>query len=362
MAATPAVVLGAAEPRAVSVVNRMLQDIDRRLGATAIDAQRAGVRSVPERAKPGSFRVRTVWIALLSITAGVAAAVTWDQWRAPDRTEAPMRAVASNASAPVVVQASLIAAPAPAPAQAAVAPAIAADVVREPDPIAAPVAREPDPISTPSNAGRPAVESFKLALKLSSQAPVAAASPALARAAAPPPLSTARVEKAEVPVRLVAADETVSAARTMWIGGARAGALGTLREALAAAEASQNAAAVMPLARELARLEVADNRPQAAIELLKRMDPVFGADAEALALRGNAEQRLALHADAAQSYLAALRLRPGEGKWMLGAAISLAADGKRDEAQAWVDRARERGAITPAIGPYLQQLGIAPRP
>jgi hypothetical protein len=46
---------------------------------------------------------------------------------------------------------------------------------------------------------------------------------------------------------------------------------------------------------------------------------------------------------------------------MVGAAISLAADGRQAEAQAWVVRARARGAITPPIAAYLQQIGIDPR-
>lgn len=167
-------------------------------------------------------------------------------------------------------------------------------------------------------------------------------------------------QSAATPVRQVAAEETVQVARALWGEGAQGAALATLREALAAAESSRNPAAAATLAREQARLEVAGNRPQAALDLLRRMEPALRGDAEALALRGNAEQRLALHADAAASYLAALRLKPTEGKWMLGAAISLAAGGDLDAAQAWVDQARDRGAITPPIAAYLQQLGIAP--
>jgi tetratricopeptide (TPR) repeat protein len=160
----------------------------------------------------------------------------------------------------------------------------------------------------------------------------------------------------------VAAAETVASARLLWEEGSRAGALATLREALAAAEDSGDREATRALARELAGMELASNRAQAALELLMRLSGLFGGDADALALRGNAQQRLALHAEAADSYLAALRLRPTEGKWMLGAAISLAALGRKAEAQAWVDRARERGAITPPIAAYLQQLGMATRP
>src|SRR6185503_3909972 len=111
-------------------------------------------------------------------------------------------------------------------------------------------------------------------------------------------------------------------------------AVATLADALAAAEAGRNASAIAELARELARLDIAGNRAQAALDLLKRLEAPLAGDADAWALRGNAEQRLALHHDAAVSYLAALRLKPGEGRWMLGAAISLAADGRQAEAQA----------------------------
>ena len=135
-----------------------------------------------------------------------------------------------------------------------------------------------------------------------------------------------------------------------------------LETLLAMAEATRNNRATIVLAQELARLDMADNHAEDALNLLRRLEPVFSEDADAWALRGNAEQRLAMHAEAAQSYLVALRIRPSEGKWMLGAAISLAAIGKLDEAKTWVERARERGAITPTISAYLQQLGIMARP
>ena len=163
------------------------------------------------------------------------------------------------------------------------------------------------------------------------------------------------------PIRQVATDETLAVARTLWANGARTDAMATLREALAAAESARSQRSIAALARELARLEVADNRPQSALDLLRRLEGTLVDDADAWALRGNAEQRLGLHADAAQSYLGALRLKPSEGKWMLGAAISLAAAGRMDEAQSWVEKARERDAVTPTIASYLLQLGIAPR-
>lgn len=161
-----------------------------------------------------------------------------------------------------------------------------------------------------------------------------------------------------VPVRRVAPEETIEAARALWREGAHEAAVTTLREAMAGAQSPGNGAAASQLARELARFEIADNHVQAALDLLKGHEAALHADAEAWALRGNAEQRLALHSDAADSYQMALRLRPGQGKWMLGAAISLAAQGHRGEAQAWVDQAQARGAVTPAIATYLRQLGL----
>ena len=149
------------------------------------------------------------------------------------------------------------------------------------------------------------------------------------------------------------------AARVLWNDGAHAAAIETLRQALAAAEEHRDAAATQPLARELARMLVSENQPQAALDLLKRLESRFIDDADAWSLRANAQQRLGMHVEASESYLGALRLRGGEPRWMLGAAISLAAVGRLDEARLWTERAAERGPIPPSIATYLRQLGVA---
>ncbi len=354
----------------MSVVNRMLQDIDRRLGA-GVEAHRPypDLRSVLPRAKRSPGVGRGAGIVVASIAVGAAVAATWGAWRGWESVTIPVtapKAIAAASPAPAVASTAPAPSPVPVPSEQPAEPAIAA---------AAGSAANPDPQPAAPAAAPRSVESLQLSLKLSAEiadaprAPAAAPRKAeiLAAPAAPRKTEVAVVaapvlRKTEIPVRRVAADETVAVARALWNGGARADALATLREALGVAEASRTFAAVAPLARELARLEVADHRAQVALDLLRRLEGLLGDDADALALRGNAEQRLALHAEAAASYLAALRLRPGEGNWMLGAAISLAAEGKLDEAQGWVDRARERGAITPTIATYLQQLGIAARP
>lgn len=370
----------------MSVVNRMLQDIDQRIGTTAFDARRPvpDVRSLPPRAMGWRRFPWQVGATVILVAAGalVAFGVGGLRWWASDDGAAPPR----RATAPIPAT---VLQPLRPPA-----PAAAAEAARD----AAASQGQPASDAPSPQALREPVESFKLSFDLSplkARPPEAteaqratrtaeAARPAatattdsappaavrrlapVATASAPPvgvrPVEATRMAPASTAVRQVAAGETVASARVMWQEGLRNNAYATLREALAAAEASRDPQATRTLALELARLELAGNRAQAALDLLRRQDALLADDADALALRGNAQQRLVLHGEAAESYLAALRLRPTEGKWMLGAAISLAADGRTEEAQAWANRARDRGAITPPIAAYLQQLGVGTRP
>jgi Flp pilus assembly protein TadD len=210
------------------------------------------------------------------------------------------------------------------------------------------------PITAPSAA--PAVKVPPSAA--STQTATASSAPAGGLA---PPVARDVVTITNVAPRTVAAEDTIRSARAFWADGAKSAAMTTLRDSLSVAEAARNAAAAALLAREIARLDIAENRSQTALDLLKRLESLVGDDADVWALRGNAEQRLGMHAEAAESYLAALRLRPTEAKWMLGAAISMAANGKPDEARVWAERAAERGAVSPTIANYLRQLGVTLR-
>ena len=330
----------------MSVVNRMLHDIDLRRAAAGVDTPKAypDIRSVATHPSHAAPIGRTILIAALFIGSCAAGAIIW--------RESKVRTLENTTSPPQIADAGKGRLQAERPAEV-VLPAEVVPIA--PEPIGKLVAESPAP--------QPSAETLRLSLKLSALAanlPAArlpATAAPVANAVAP---GTTTISRS--PVRQVAADETVQAARGMWNDGSRVGAVATLREALAVAETTHNDRATVVLARELARLDVADNRVEDALNLLRRLEPVFSEDADAWALRGNAEQRLAMHAEAAQSYLAALRIRPTEGKWMLGAAISLAAIGKLDEAKTWAERARERGAITPTISAYLQQLGITAHP
>lgn len=348
----------------MSVVNRMLQDIDRRsLGAApTATGLFSGLQSVaPGGAAPHPKpRAGLVWVGLL-VTCIAAVVTTGWVLNRQDETPVSYRApVQVPVAPPLVARAADV--PAQLPPAVAPAPAPVEPAVQEKPADVAPVAHE-KPTPAPSRAA--ALESFRMSLKLSEpsnpQIAVAVRPASLISTTITPAMTAPASVKGPAPLRQVAEEETVATARALWNGGANADALATLRQALATAESARNTHGVRTLVREMVRFEVTANRPTEALELLRRHEPVLIDDAESWAMRGNAEQRLGLHAEAAQSYLAAQRLAPNEGKWMLGAAISLAALGKTADAQGWVDRARERGTITPTIAAYLEELGIAPR-
>ncbi len=112
------------------------------------------------------------------------------------------------------------------------------------------------------------------------------------------------------------------------------------------------------LARELARMELAQGRVSQALELLTRLEPALSGVADVWALRGNAAQRLGRHSESVAAYLMALKLRPNEARWMLGAAISLAIQGQMAEAAELAEKARAGGALSPEVAAYLRQLGV----
>jgi Flp pilus assembly protein TadD len=377
----------------MSVVNRMLQDIDRRRaaalsqngGGTHAHRDVRGVAKQSDRSRP--LRLPIAWLGLALLIVFFVGLSLWNR-----TTTAPDVAVSN---VPTAATATSAVSPSPNASLGAGSAAVVENRATSTStaPIATIATIEATGSASSTAAARTALqpaERLKLSMQLSAlvaDAPVERAKRATENANVAPsatgtaiaaPLATSPVPSlptaaplttsspgkttiTTVPVRQVASDETITAARQLWSDGARASALTTLRDALAAAESARNQRATAPLARELARLEVADNRPQLALDLLKRLENLLSEDADAWALRGNAEQRLGLHADAAQSHLIALRIRPTEGKWMIGAAISLAALGKLDDAQMWAERARERDAVTPAIAAYLQQLGITGR-
>ena len=165
--------------------------------------------------------------------------------------------------------------------------------------------------------------------------------------------------------RQLAAAEAVASAQTLWNAGSREPAIRLLQDVFLSAERSMAGngsanlgAGVLALVRELTRMQLADARPGAAWDVLVRLEPQLRNEADLWAVRGNAAQRLGRHQDSVLAYTAALQLRPGEQRWMLGAAVSLAAVGKTEAAADMADKAQAVGPIGRDVQAYLRQMGV----
>lgn len=167
------------------------------------------------------------------------------------------------------------------------------------------------------------------------------------------------------PPRQAPAMEALAQAQSLWKGGSHEAAIDLLHEALASTEraylaglAAGNSAMLAALARELARMELAEGRVSQTLTMLARLEPALSGVADVWAIRGNAAQRLGRHQESAAAYAMALKLRPEEPRWMLGAAVSLAAQGQTVAAAELAEKARAGGVLSAEVATYLRQLGV----
>ncbi|MCF8211765.1 MAG: hypothetical protein K9K38_20545 [Rhodoferax sp.] len=164
------------------------------------------------------------------------------------------------------------------------------------------------------------------------------------------------------------ATEVLAQAQSLWTGGNRDAAIDLLRDAVAVAERAAPAgtgangdAVLLPLVRELTRMQVGLARHAAVWDLLTRLEPLLGNQPDLWAIRANTAQRLGRHQDSVHSYMAALQSRPTEQRWLLGAAVSLTALGQLSSAAEMAERARAVGPISKEVQSYLRQMGVAVR-
>lgn len=183
-------------------------------------------------------------------------------------------------------------------------------------------------------------------------------SPDLVRA--PPATSATNVSEARSE-RAGTAD-LAAQAQLLWNNGDRRAALALLHSALLRLEqAAANPGALAQLAREHARMSLAMGQPADALAMLERLEPQLAGVADIWAMRGNAAQRLGQHAQAVAAYQRGLALRPDESRWLLGAAVSLAAMGQTSAAAELAEKARSVKALPPDVANYLRQLGVVVR-
>ena len=300
-------------------------------------------------------------------------------------TTAPAAVVPAAPAIPINSKPAVVVTPEPAPspvqpkAVVVAAPAIPSKIVpRSATPSIAPVlpaaaAKLPKtesvaPTDAPLKIDRPVPLASKPNVT-SNPAVAAPARPVVERPANGAPTAAAAVSEAPTNTsRPSPATEALAQAQSLWNSGAHQEAIGLAREALVTAERTNlaspsagNKSMLASLARELARMEMAQGRVREALEMLTRLEPVLFTNADVWAMRGNAAQRLGRHAESVAAYVMALRLRPNEARWMLAAAISLANQGQMADAAELTERARVGGALTPEVAAYLKQLGVPMR-
>jgi MSHA biogenesis protein MshN len=188
-------------------------------------------------------------------------------------------------------------------------------------------------------------------------------------ASAPSPTLSAALPAHEArvaPVRREASGlELTGQAQRLWSSGSHDAAIELLKDALAVVERAAGSdvmrapsGELIPLVRELARMELAEGQTRQVLDMLKRLEPALSGQADLWAVRANAAQRLGSHQEAIQAYQTALTLRPGESRWMLGTAVSLAARGQTTAALELAEKARATGTVSSDVVAYLRQLGV----
>lgn len=367
----------------MSVINKMLRDLDRRANPSATAqpgpaALRQGTASVsidtlapPQRPAITGARL---WLGLGLLTVAAVSVGGWMWWEsaatAPAVTGA-VSAVAPVVEAPPAVAASSAASVASKVASAAAAPPRAAasgstDVGTEASLASVFLRLEP------SLSARKALD-----VLLSTPAPAASAATPLERPAASPQASKPTTPPSPAPSvtgdstpvlqrQQQAGGDALAQAQALWSSGSRDAAIDLVQQSIAAAERSAKAsgpsangtAVLLPLVREMARMQLAEARFGAVWEMLTRLEPLLGNPPDLWAIRANAAQRLGRHQDSVHAYMMALQSRPDEQRWLLGTAVSLAALGQTSSAAEMAEKARALGPVGKDILAYLRQAGV----
>jgi len=399
----------------VSVINKMLRDLDQRQDAhaptaapaPAVSALRHGTASVAF-GKPATLARTTtrpgLWLGMLALVVASVCAGAWLWWQnqgsatGEDTAARPAATVNLPAAAPAVAASVAFAASAPAdhpaqPVAEASAVAAAPDVAASPAPGATATAmtlrmesslsarRAMDALlSTPPPAAAVAVapaapRTPPPASAVAAPGPVAAPTPASAERpkarapavlAAAAPAQTGDTTAPAIQRQQQAGGDAIAQAQNLWNAGSRDAAIDLVQQSIAAAERSAKAGTtpgasstvLVPLVREMARMQLAEARFGAVWEMLTRLEPLLGNQADLWAIRANAAQRLGRHQDSVHAYMMALQSRPDEQRWLLGTAVSLAALGQTSSAAEMAEKARAIGPVSKDILAYLRQNGV----
>ena len=370
----------------MSLINKMLQDLDARGGQPGPAAVSPEIKPVPspERGFPW---LRVALLGGLVVVLGASGYLAWRMERGVQDGQPAAEVPVDIGGAQVQAQAVT---PAPAPAattaQVPSAPVPALSEAPAPEPAPAQVRDAAPPL--PAVQGAPRPESATTARPIPRGQPPKAEAPA--RQAARPPAATDRA-----PVRPGAAQAPAGRSETVaqraengyrralasLEDGRVTEAIGHLHEALRAnprheaarqtlvgllieakrpEEAMRQLGAALALdpaqpamAMLMARLQLERGSP--GIDTLMRTLPHATANADYRAFLAGALQREERHREAVDHYLAALRLSPQNGVWWMGLGISLQAEKRQQEAAAAFQKALDSGNLSAELQGFVER-------
>ncbi|MCD2516505.1 tetratricopeptide repeat protein [Massilia sp. G4R7] len=335
----------------MSLINKMLQDLDARGGQPGHAASAPEIRPVPapERAFPW---LRVALIAGLVAVLGGSGYMAW-------------RLKAAAPSAPAEeVPLDLSKAPPPAPVvrEVPVQPAPAEPV----EPVAAAPVPEPVQAEPPKPASKRDVAAVKRDVAKAKPAPAAVEpKPAAGRVETTPQRAENGYRRALASLedgRVTEAIEHLQAALRAdpRHDAARQTLVGLLIEAKRPEEAMRQLGAALALdARQpamamlLARLQLERGSP--GIDTLMRTLPYAAGNGEYHAFLAGALQREERHREAVEQYRQALGTAPQNGVWWMGMGISLQAEKRTPEAMVAFQKARDSGSLTPELQAFVER-------
>lgn len=365
----------------MSLINRMLQDLEQRQSQGGERGLPAGVRAVVSR---GSERRSGWWLATLVVLLGIIVMLVWLLQRRPTvPVNPPLAPVAVQPPvAPVVVQPPVVPveAPAPVPDMASLR---LADIPAIPMSVEAKKAELP-----PANRARASEKSPEA---VSPANPPAGNIKAVEKARAAPGKNEGTGKRAEAigvaPVKQISPQQQAEFSYQKAVSLLQQGRVTEAQESLGESlrVASDHAASRLALAgilvekkqyaqaeqllREglgrggsqpefamaMARIQVERGDGRGALETLQQNLPSAKDHAGYQAFLAALLQRQGQHKPAIEHYLTALRLAPASASSLVGLGISLQAENHLTEAQEAFSRAKTSGGLSPELQNFVEQ-------
>lgn len=391
----------------MSVINKMLQELERRQSGAVSQGHIGGAVRISAAAEPTRvWRRVAIGVGLVAIGGAVAYSTVWMKKQAPASgaaavaTAAPAApavpvapavaapvaaAAATGASAPApVAQAAPVVAAASAPTQATAAPSVAPTPSATPAPAAAPVLVKAAPqrkplasakavpdrrapvkeASSPTTAAvaapaRPMVKGTNVAARADDAASAKTISPRqdaeYRYQKALPLIQSGRLAEAQEMLQsALAADPSHGPARQLLAGVLIDSKHGKEAEALLRAGLEKNPQQVAQ-AMMLAHLQVEGGDLPSALATLRQSVSYADSNANYHALFAALLQRNGQHQDAVDQYSMALSKQPASAPWLVGLGISLQAQKRMAEARDAFMRAKQTGALGSDLSGFVDQ-------